>query len=176
MATNGRQAVKKRLLTRQETLQRLRDECTDRMSKDKESLKQELRGSLNRGIRESTFVIDEADIDSLIDDFFKVYPMEEIADVEDDIGDEDGWRPGMLKCPLCCSGWLLEPFLNIVTCDGCAEMCLNVGLADLGMTLDFVIRQHSAVCAKPNLQFNVANKILYSSCPNCGLHGPVVQS
>jgi hypothetical protein len=175
MTSNGRQSVKKRVLTRQETLQRLRDECTDRMVRDKEALKNELRGSLNRGIKDLTLEIDEADIDSLIEDFFREFPTDDFGYI-DDVLDEDEWKPGLMKCPLCASGWLLEPYPNVVTCDGCVEMCFNVSLADLAGALDSVIRHHAAACNASNLKFSASNRVLYSSCQNCGFHGPVVQS
>jgi hypothetical protein len=174
MATNGRIPVKRRVLTRQETLQRLRDECSDRISKDKEAYRESLRGVIRDSMPSDG--IDEVDIDKLIEEFLA--GMDDDIPIAEDPGpidDDDSWKPGMVKCPICVSGWLLEPYPGLVTCDACPEMTLAIGLADLASLLDGAIRNHSLGCTNSNLQFSVSNKVLYSACSRCGLRGPLVQ-
>ena len=173
MAT--RVPVKKRLLTRQETLQRLRDECSERISRDKEAFKHELRGSINKAIRESIsagddwfFEIDESDIDRLVDEFIRDGEFDEPEEVI-----EEAWKPGMIKCPICPGGWLLEPFPGTVTCDGCPNMSLGVGRMEVASALDSAIRQHSLVCPA-SLRFTSNDNILYSVCASCALYRQLV--
>jgi hypothetical protein len=187
MATGQpRQAVKRRVLTRQETLQRLRDECTDRISKDREAFRQNIRsslkGSLEGAIRDTIRAsheedyapIDERDIDRLVQGFIDEICLgpDQVEDSMDpsmfECPDDDTWKVGMVKCPLCIAGWLLEPYPGIVTCDGCSDMRLSSSVQELAYALDETIRAHANLCDSKFFGFSISNQVLFFQCRTCG--------
>ena len=181
-----RPGVKRRVLTRQETLQRIRDECTDRISKDREALRSNLRdslkGSLEGAIRdtintawaEDYAAINEEDIDKLVQEFLNERDLIFFHEDEAMQDDPDEWNVGMVKCPLCPSGWLLEPYPGIVACDACAELRLSIGIQDLASALDATIRAHAAFCSSSRFSFRPTPDGLLFNCQACGQSTQVV--
>ena len=165
-----RTSVKKRTLSRQETLQRLRDEFTDQMGKDREALRARLRSHM------SDPSDPEDNIDSLVEEFLNELLGVDEEPIFDDHAMEaiDDWQTGLVKCPLCPRGWLLEPFAGVITCDGCSDFRVaNVSLTDLAALLDATIKTHQA--HGEQAIFQITGGALYSTCRSCG-SWPVLDS
>ena len=163
-----RPSVKKRTLSRQETLQRLRDEFTDQVGRDREALRARLR---ERALRShlSDSGEEEENIDGLVEEFLNelLGVDEEPVFFDENPDDLEAWQPGLVKCPLCPSGWLLEPFPSAVTCDGCSEFRLSgVPLSDVATVLDNRIREHQS--HGQSVRFGSADGVLFLVCAACG--------
>ena len=174
---------------RERTLQRLRSECTERFAKERDSLKQRLRDSIDtrslecvirQGIESvrsgGSDIIDEADIDRLVDEF--LHELNESPDYPEDdhaayMDEEPDNHPDWVRCPICLGGYLLIPFPGYIACDACSGMQMALpsetfSVSDFATALDIGIRNHHLSGCPGMTCFVLHNGSLILLCDACG--------
>jgi hypothetical protein len=148
--------------SRSSVLEKLREECTERFVRDRESLRERVR----QEIEKSNASVDEIDIDKFVEDF--------LADYDEEIQGPPEYPPDWVWCPVCMEGFIVSPVPGVIVCESCCEFKLgvseNFNVPDLVPLLDSAIRAHAdGHCQNSRPQFSVHNNSLTLHCSVCRL-------
>ena len=192
-----RAPVKPRTLSRRESnVERLRSECSERFSKDRQSLRERLRGdadsvafAIREGINSVRSLsaaedgedsVSDSDIDRLVSEFIGEIFFDEQPDPGEFAEGEEismemesrDWHKDWVKCPVCPSGWLAVPVPGLIACDAC-EMKTPLSSEsatdqDFAALLDASIQQHQECGNSSRIEFSFHKNVLFMSCNRCG--------
>lgn len=166
---------------RESSLQRLREECSERFASEREALRERLRASLDGAlegvirneIKSIETDLEQVDIDRLVEEFLQELARESPpTPEEEDIDIDEISHPDWVRCPLCFAGWIVMPISGILACDHCPVLRLAVAaegftVHDFACTLDSVIRNHQLSGCPEVVGFRIEENVLFAVCNHC---------
>ena len=156
--------------TRSSVLEKLREDCTERFRRDRESLRERIRQEIEKS---GGTGFDEIDIDKFVQDFLADYNDEEIF-VDEPVDIPRDW----VWCPLCMNGFIVSPVAGILVCEFCQNFKLsvseNLNVPDIAPLLDSAIRAHADRHCSQRPSFSIQNNSLIVHCSVCSFSSIVL--